>query len=350
MNKYFALFLSSFMLFSLQAQDENVTKNFYFSLKAGYTIPASKGTIGSPRSEVGNRIVLESTEGDYEFSQKNPFGSRGAGATVAGSFGYMISDHFGVEMEFSFLRSSKILDAKRDETSVVNTNVRNYYAEQYSYTNMFRVAPMLVVTGDRNKKFTPYAKFGVLLPLAGKTIVEVNINDETGELADQLLPILNEELSNDLDGLRDSIPFVVPTESFIKAKTAGAFSVGFTAKMGCTYNISPKWSLIGEMEFNMLSIKAKETTFTDFSSKVSNEGLVFLAEQVLGKEIQSEYGYYDIPEILRVAEYQNEITEDSNASYDINSPNFNKNAAYDQLTFRDNYNSFGFMIGCKYNF
>ena len=145
----------------------------------------------------------------------------------------MFNNNFGIEMEFSFLRSAKILDGSRDETSIINTVERNYFAEQYSYTNMFRAAPLLVVSGNPNKKFVPYAKFGVLLPLAGKTIVEVTINDETGELADQLLPILNKELSDKLNGLRDSIPFVIPTESFIKAKTAGAFSVGFTAKMGC---------------------------------------------------------------------------------------------------------------------
>lgn len=351
MNKILTLLVLGFFFLTVSAQDGSVeNKKFYFSLKAGYTIPAAKSTIGSPRSEVGNRLLVESEEGTYTFSEKNPFGSRGAGATVAGSFGYMISDHFGVEMEFSFIRTSRILDGRRDETTVVGTTTRNYFAEQFSYTNMLRVAPMLVVTGDRNKKFTPYAKFGILLPLAGKTIVEVNIQDETGELADQLLPILDPVLSNDLNGLRDSIPFVVPTESMIRAKTAGAFSVGFTAKMGCTYNVSSKWSLFGEMEFNMLTVKAKETRFTDFSSRVSNEGLVFLAEQVLGREIQSEFGFNDLPEILKVTEYQNEVTQDSNGSYDVNSPNFDRNAAYDQVTFRDNYNSFGLMIGCRYHF
>ena len=253
-------------------------------------------------------------------------------------------------MEFSFLRSTKILDASRDETSVINGVVRNYFAEQHSYTNMFRAAPLLVVSGNPEKKFVPYAKFGVLLPLAGKTIVEVNINDETGELADQLLPILDQDLSDKLNGIRDSIPFVIPTESYIKAKTSGAFSVGFTAKMGCNYNINDRWALFGEMEMNMLSIKSNETEFVDFSSKVSNEGLVFLAEQLLGESIQSEFSYYDLPEILRLTQYQNEITETSNNSYDVNAPNFDRNSPYNQVNFRDNYNSFGLMLGFRYKF
>lgn len=347
---YTALVVMLFVL-CVQAQDDDKShKGLYFGFKAGYTIPVAKSTIGSPRSEVGDRILVSSTVGTYDFSEKNPFGSRGAGAQVAGSVGYMFNNNFGIEMEFSFLRSARILDGSRDETSLINGVERNYFAEQHSYTNMFRAAPLLVVSGNPGKKFVPYAKFGVLLPLAGKTIVEVNIKDETGELADELLPILNRDLSDKLNGIRDSIPFVIPTESFIKAKTAGAFSLGFTAKMGCSFNVSERWSIFGEVEMNMLTIKAKETEFVEFSSNVSNDGLIFLAEQLLGESIQSEYGYSDLPEILRVTAYENEITETSNGSYDVNSPSFDKNSPYNQVTFRDNYNSFGIMIGFRYKF
>lgn len=351
MRKIYSFLIISLVYLSIQAQEDNKShKGLYVGFKAGYTIPVSKSTVGSPRLEVGDRILVSSDLGVYTYSEKNLFGSRGAGSQVAGSIGYMFNNNFGIEMEFSFLRSAKILDGSRDETSIINTVERNYFAEQYSYTNMFRAAPLLVVSGNPNKKFVPYAKFGVLLPLAGKTIVEVTINDETGELADQLLPILNKELSDKLNGLRDSIPFVIPTESFIKAKTAGAFSVGFTAKMGCSYNVNDRWSIFGEMEMNMLTIKAKETEFVEFSSKVSNEVLVILAEQLLGESIQSEFTYNDLPEILRLTKYENEITQASNSSYDVNVAGFDRNSAYSQVAFRDNYNSFGLMIGFRYKF
>lgn len=344
MKKLLLFGVSVFLMTMVFAQDENLNKGLYFGFKAGYSIAAAKSTIGSPRSEVGNRLIVSSEEGTYTTSTKNPFGSRGAGATFAGSVGYMFSDHFGIEMEFSFLRTSKILDASRNETILDGTTAKTYFAEQYSYTNMFRAAPMLVVSGNPNKKFTPYAKFGVLLPLAGKTIVEVNINDETGELADQLLPVLNTELADSLISKGLDIP--IPTESYIKAKTAGAFSLGFTAKMGGAYNINKNWSIFGEVEVTMLTIKAKETEFVDFSAEVP-EALAAIAETLLEIDnIQYEYGFYDLPEVLRLSRYEDEITESSNSTYIA----ARKNEPYQQLTFRDNYNAVGLLFGFRYNF
>ena len=338
---YCLLILNCNILFG---QDLEANKGLYFGLKTGYTIPVAKTTIGSPRNEVGDRLILSSAEGNYSESIKNPFGSRGAGATVAANIGYMFNDNFGVEMEFSFLRSTKILDASRDETIIDNTISQRYFAEQYSYTNMFRVSPLLVVSGDPNKKFTPYAKFGILLPLAGKTIVEVSIADETGELAEEIMPVLNTELYEAIQSSGLNIP--IATSSEIKAKTSGAFSVGFAARIGGVYNINEQWGIFSEMEMNMLSILAKETEFTEFNAKVP-QSLAAVAEGLLGLEnIQYEYGFNDLPEILRLTQYQAEITEASNSLY-IPS---RKNEPYEQLAFRDNYNSFGIMVGVKYRF
>jgi len=328
------------------AQDINDYKGIYFGLKTGYAIPVAKSTIGSPRSEVGNRIIFSSNEAGFSYSEKNPFGSRGAGTTIAGSVGYMFSENFGLEMEFSFLMGTKILDASRDESTVdsIGNTTRRYFSEQFSYTNMLRAAPMLVVSGDPSKKFIPYAKFGVLLPLAGKTIVEVNINDETGELANDLLPVLNSELADSIASKGLGIP--IPTVSAIKAKTTGAFSLGFTAKFGGAYTINDKWLVFGELEMNMLTVKSKETEFVDFYAEVP-EALVMLAESILEIDnIQNVYGFEDLPEILRLTIYEDEITDRSNSTY----TSARKNEPYQQLTFRDNYNSFGLLIGIRYKF
>lgn len=342
--KKICLLVFIFVALILNAQEET-TKNkkkgrAYFTIKTGYTFPVAKTTVGSPKPELGKLLFVNNQQtGDY--SEKQPFGTRGAGFQVAGAVGYMFTDNFGLEMEISYLRSTKILDATRNET---DANGRNYYAEQHSYTNMARMAPMLVVSGNPHKKFTPYGKFGILLPFAGKTVVEATINDETGVMAANTLPILNKELADSIASHGLNIP--IPTETYIKAKTAGQFSIGFAARVGCTYNINSKWSIFAEAEMNMLTIKAKDTKFTDFSSKTPEE-LIEVAELLLGMEnIKSEYGMEDIPEILRVTEYQNEITENSNTTYDYT----RKDEPLQQLTFRDSYNSFGFMLGFKYNF
>ena len=328
------------------AQDINTSKGIYFGLKTGYTIPVAKSTIGSPRTEVGNRIIFSSNEGGFSYSEKNPFGSRGAGIIVAGSVGYMFSENFGLEMELSFLRGTQILDASRDEyvLDTIGNSSRRYFSEQFSHTNMLRAAPMLVVSGDPSKKFIPYAKFGVLLPIAGKTIVEVNINDETGELANDLLPVLNTELADSIASKGIYIP--IPTTSNIKAKTSGAFSLGFTAKFGGAYSISDKWLIFGELEMNMLTVKTKETEFTDFYAEVP-EYIARGAESILEIDnIQNIYGFDDIPEILRLTIYEDELTESSNSTY----TSARKNEPYQQLTFRENYNSFGLLLGIRYTF
>jgi len=340
MKKIILPIVAMLFVFTIDAQtDENFTK-FYFGLNTGYTMPVANSTVGSPRSEVGMSILnFNLDEGTY--SEENPFGSRGAGYTVSANFGYLFTENFGVEMEFSFLRSSRILDASRNET---NTSGNNYFAEQHSYTNMFRAAPMLVVQGNPNKKFTPYAKFGILLPLMGKTVVEVDIHDEIGELASNLLPVLNEDLYNELVaiGLADA---PIPSESYIKAKTSGSFSVGFASRIGCNYNINDKWSINAELQMNMLTIKAHETEFVDFESVV-DENIIAFSESILGHEVQGTYTMDDIPEILKLTVYQDEITETSNTTYDP----ARKDEAFDQLTFRDSYNSFGLTVGFKYNF
>lgn len=341
------IFCSLFFVF-LFAQESG--KGLFFSFKGGYSIPVSKSTIGSPRSEVGNRILVNSEEGSYTYSEKNPFGSRGAGASVAGSVGYMFNNHFGFEFEVSFLRSTKILDGSRDETIVKFNESYNYFAEQFSYTNMLRVSPMLVVSGNPNKKFIPYAKMGIVLPLAGKTVVEVTINDGIGILADELLPVIDPQLSSDLLVALDSVRIPIATNSYIKAKTSGAFSLGFTSRLGCAYVINDRWQIFGEVEMNMLTIKSKETKFTEATIEVTDEKLIVLAETILGREIQSVYDFYDLPEILRLTVYQNEITESSNSSYNISSMNYDRNAPFEQVTFRDNYNSFGLQLGVKYKF
>lgn len=342
--KYVFSFLLIFISLSLMAQETKENK-MYFSLSSGYSLPFSKSTVGSPQAEVGSRILAftQNTDGSIaSSSEKNPFGSRGAGFTINAAYGYHFSKHFGMELEFNYLRSTKILDASRNETYA---DGRTYFAEQHSYTNMVRFAPMLVVSGNVDKKFTPYAKFGILLPLGGKTVVNVHINDGTGALAHELLPLIAPELAAEID-TSSFANIGIPTDNYITAKTSGQFSLGFTSRFGCSWNISKNWILFGEFQANMLTIKSKDTRYTKFSSNI-DPSLVAFAQTQLQSEIKAEYTLYDLPEIVKTIEYQNEITQDSNNSYSNVS---RKDEPFEQLTFRDNYNSFGILLGFRYNF
>lgn len=353
--KIYLSIISSLLFFVAFAQSESVDRSkFYVTFKGGFSIPASKNVIGSPRAEIGRDIAfIRGSNGvitDQSF--KAPFDSRGAGGTIGAAFGYMINENFGVEMELSFVRSTEILNASRD----IDTTGTRFFAEHTSHTKMFRMAPMLVVSGNQSMKIRPYAKFGLLLPFAGGTFSTITFDDRTGVLSENLLPILNPDVYNGLNEIRESQEIfrdlVVPTKSSINATTLGAFSLGFASRFGADYQINNKFSIFAELEVNMLTIKAKKTTITKFKSEVSDAQLIALAstEAFFGPDFKYIYTLEDLPEIIRVTNYLNEITENSNYSYDVNSSSFNKNKPYDQLTFRDNYNSFGLMIGVKYNF
>jgi len=355
--KYFTLVLFSLFLFSQSFSQNNEAikeKKFYSTFKAGFSIPASKNTIGSPRAEIGREVAFYRGSNGIitEQSVTNPFNSRGAGGTIGAAFGFMIHENFGVEMEFSYLRGTEILNASRD----IDTTGKRFYANHTSHTKMFRVAPMLVLAGNKDMKIRPYAKFGILLPIAGGTFSTINFEDETGLLSENLLPIINPETYQGLVDIRNNNPglagLVIPTESSIKASTLGQFSVGFATRFGADYKINNKLSLFAELEVNMLTIKAKKTIIKEFKSQVSDPVLIAIAqgEDFFGPDFKYIYTLEDLPEIIRVTNYVNEVNENSNSSYNTSYQNFNKNKAFDQLTFRDNYNSFGLMIGVKYSF
>lgn len=356
MKSYFTFFLSFFLFFFNFAQSikEEKDNKFYATFKTGFSIPVSKNTIGSPRAEIGREVAFIKGENGVitEQSITNPLNSRGAGFTIGGAFGYMIHENFGVEMDVSYLRSTEILNASRD----IDTTGRRFFAEHKSHTKMLRVAPMLVVAGNKNMKIRPYAKFGILLPIAGGTFTTINFDDKTGQLAENLLPIISPETYEGLENIRNSnaafASLVIPTESSIKATTLGQFSVGFATRFGAEYNINKKLSLFAEVEVNMLTIKAKKTVLKEFKSQISEPVIISIAQQeeFFGPDFQYIYTLEDLPEIIRVTNYVNEVTENSNSSYNTNYQNFNKSKPYDQLTFRDNYNSFGLMLGVKYSF
>jgi opacity protein-like surface antigen len=353
--KYFFSFFFLSIVIALSAQSElpNDSK-FYVTFKGGFSIPASKSTIGSPRAEIGRDIAfIRGNNGsitDQSFTA--PFNSRGAGATVGAAFGYMINENFGVEMEFSFVRSTEILNASRD----IDTTGARFFAEHTSHTKMLRMAPMLVVSGNKSMKIRPYAKFGLILPFVGGTFSTINFDDKTGVLSESLLPIISPDVYQGLLNIREqnelfrNLP--IPTRSSINATTLGNFSVGFASRFGADFKINNKISLFAELEVNMLTIKARKSTITKFRSEISDQLIINIAsgEDFFGPDFKYIYTLEDLPEIIRVTNYVNEITENSNYSYDTNSSSFNKNKPYDQLTFRDNYNSFGLMIGIKYNF
>lgn len=333
--KYALLIISFIFIYLTSLSQESKETKFYVDFKTGYTFAVANAVIGSPLETIGQSIV--EINGN-EKSVTNPYNSRGAGFTLTGNFGYEITENFGVELELSFLRSSNILNASQ----YIDTSSAGliYDTEHNSYTLMLRATPMLVVSGNKNLKFRPYAKFGLLIPFYGKIVSNITYRDDLGILAQDLLPSLNPDLNNLVQDLETVSYSDIQTTTNIKAKTNGAFSIGFASRVGLAYNVSKNISIIGELEMNMLSVKSKKTEVIEFESNSK-----------LNSEDVASYNVDDLPEIIRVTNYEDEITESSNSSYsDTNLPGYNRNQPKEQLSLRNNFNSFGFTLGVRYSF
>lgn len=352
MNKpKFIYLIMFFFLFQIARAQEIKKSNFYIDFKTGYSFPVANGSIGSPIEDIGQFIVniRGNQSGDIiSKSVKNPYNSRGAGFTLAGSLGYEISENFGVEVELSFVRSNNIVNASQD----IDTSGLIFNANHTSHTIMFRAAPMLVVSGNKDLKFRPYAKFGLLIPFVGQINSDIQISDETGTLSRNLLPSLNPELAASIAENNVFAGAAIPTETNIKAVSNGAFSIGFASRVGVAYKVSDKISIIAELEMNMLTIKSKKTEVKNFNTRVTSEELVnFALENDNLVNFQSVYNLNDIPDIIRFTSYVDEITEMSNGTYsDVNATGYDRNKPREQLNFRDSFNSFGILLGLRYSF
>lgn len=356
--KKITLILLTFIAVSVSMSQEEATKfrKHFMTFRVGYSIPVSSTQVGSPRSEVGDTYIDKIINGTtlVKYSEKNSFGSRGNGLNISLGYGYMITQNFSFEFDANFVRTFGFKDAYINSTTT--TNKVDYLASQNCVTTMFRVTPMFGVYANENAFIRPYAKFGILLPLAGGTSVDLYIEDNTGVAFNDLMPVIS---PSDYNATRDFIlsnPILnpntpVPTKTDIKAVTYGSFSVGFMARLGAEYKFKKvadgRLKIFAEMEMQMLTIKAHRTIIKEFNSTVNDPTFKKLADEA---GLKTEFGLSEIPEILRVTEYVNEVTEKSNSSYDVSNPNYDRNKALDMLTFRDNYNAFGFIVGLKFSF
>lgn len=356
MKNFYLILSSLFLTVSVIAQETVIRNSKHFvTFRAGYGIPVSKSQIGSPRTEVGKTYLNFETNEDgdiVKYSEKNSFGSRGAGLNFSLGYGYMISENFSFEFDFNYLYTLGFEDAYRNE----NLNGKTYHATQRSTTSMFRVTPMFGVYANESLLIRPYAKFGLIVPLAGGTTVNLAINDETGSAFDDLMPVIDPVTNQHVLDLRNElaamgVKVIIPTQTDIKAVTSGSFSVGFMARFGAEYKFKKvadgRLKIFAEMEMQMLTVKAHKTEIKEFYSTVSDDATKGFAAS---RNIKTEFTEADIPSILKNTDYLNEMVETSNSSYDVSNPNYDRNKAFEQLTFRDNYNAFAFMIGLKFGF
>lgn len=247
-------------------------------------------------------------------AQRTVFGSFGQGARFSIAGGYMITPYFGVELEIYYFQGFK-----QEYGSDNGSHPNNTQYSRTGYSYQMRATPSLIVQAPEGK-FQPYAKFGVLLPFFGKTVLE------------------------------ESWEYAVGGSRAKQTDVNGKLSVGFESSIGLQYNITDNLGLYVQATYTGLRIRSDKATVVKDDIVAPNgdvtdglDGALVLTTQIV---------------------FQDELTTESNTTAGISflpdvpddvivrvsNPNLDNNKPLNLPTQTSNFNALSFSVGIKYTF
>lgn len=269
-------------------------QGWYLKGGGGFGISATNDVAG---------VSIERDSLGKTIGKKNFYGTSGMGPSVRLTGGYFINKHFAVEMEFYYLFG--MYHPIAETVSPTRTDLTRERSQQ------LRVVPALVVDAGF-ERISPYARFGIMLPIAGKTTQHRVI-----EKLDQ-----NERVINVVDAF-------------------GSFSVGFEASVGMNVKLAKNLCLYAEVNYAGLRIKADRG-------------------EVVRDEVQDLDGNFiedllvDAPTFTKEIDFVDELTTESNTfeipgAIDLADESY-LDKPVQMLSIRGNYSSFGINVGVRYQF
>ncbi|BDS13974.1 porin family protein [Aureispira anguillae] len=269
---------------------------------AGFNVGQDAFAIPSLERDSSNDIIL----------QRTIFGSFGQGARFSIAGGYMITPYFGVELELYYFQGFK----------QAYGNSEGPVGDQYSrtgYSYQMRATPSLVVQAPVGK-FQPYARFGVLLPFFGKTVLE-----ESWSFANQS----SRAKQTDIDG---------------------KLSVGFESSIGLEYRINDNLGIYAQATYTGLRIRSDKATVVKDERTEANGDVVNNLDAA--KVITTQIEFQDV--ITKesnthsaLGSFVQDLPEDIlikiNAKLDLDKP-------LNLPTQTSNFNALSFSVGIKYTF
>ncbi|TXD81155.1 outer membrane beta-barrel protein [Subsaximicrobium wynnwilliamsii] len=230
-----------------QAQDDpsmnNTTNGFYLRVGGGYAFESGKTEFNNadPNGLTG---IMQSTDvtvnaDGSSVNVKSLNGTVGAGIKLNLTAGYMFSPYIGAEMGFSYFHG--------DETMIGRLRSPEVTSEENIYLRGVDLAPAIFLTPNF-KKFNPYTRIGLIIPVAGQ------LNIET--------------MARQVNGGGQGTDLMIEAKSEVKSR----FSVGYFGALGVTYPINDKLSLFGEIEIKNLSIESKTAEITEYRTTAITNG------------------------------------------------------------------------------
>lgn len=223
-----------------QAQNDvmgNGSEGFFFRVSTGYSFESGKTEFNNadPNGLTGieqSTDVTVSPDGS-SVNVKSLTGTAGAGLKVNLTAGYMFNPYIGAELGVSYFHGDKTMIGRLNSPVVVS--------EENTYLRGVDVAPGIFLTPNF-KTVNPYARMGLIIPVAGKLTIETDARQANGGGAG--------------------------TDLVIKAKSevSSRFSVGYFGALGISYPVSDNISIFGEVEIKNLSIKSKSAEIVEYST------------------------------------------------------------------------------------
>jgi len=197
----------------------------YASLSVGYAAGTSAEAIG-----VKTDYPTATT-----FTQSNVIGTYGGGIPMALAGGYMISEHFGLELGVNYFMGAEV-------TTDVTTTFYGDGSTTTSQGDQIRVLPQLVLSTGSDFPIEIFAKAGVVMPVGGSTNFKVDA-------------ISTMQVAPDVFA---QVPVVAV------GNATGNFSYGYTGTVGAAYGISDNLSIFGELQYTGLRALSKSQTITSY--------------------------------------------------------------------------------------
>lgn len=273
--------------FQLEAQ-----QGPYLRLGGGYSVSAANDVFT-------NTVLVRDSSFRYTLDE-NIYGTIGSGAHFRLMGGYVFKQNFGVELEVEYLWGARKYAG--EFTQVGRTDLT------YAYTRQLRLAPSFFVQASP-ALIQPYAGFGLLLPVTGKTVLEEQVETSS-------------------------------TSIYRVREVYGALSLGFNGFAGVNINYpNDKFQLFFEVRHSNMRIKSKNASVVqwDETDKGTNEVTNILET---ADEFEKEIVFRD-----RITPENNTITATvtSGTNFDFDKP-------LELLATKTNFNALSFNIGVKIHF
>lgn len=298
-----------------------------YTVKAqGFYLDASVGYgFGAPSTNFGLK-TYEDLGNPLNNTVENIYGTLGNGINIAVTPGYFFNDHIGVELGLQGFLGMK---SRVAESTTSNELI---YSWTEAKTTQFRLIPSFVLSTGNSKKFSAYAKAGILMPIVGATFG----SQESSEASAALAVISGGQATH--------------IKREIETVTKGNFTVGFRGAVGVNFKVSEKIAIFAEVQHTSLTIKPKTRTVKSYNvngTDITKEAYIVNGFNASAVQIGGGNTSGILPTSSIETEYVDQTSPNSNAP---GNPGFNSDKPTQALPSKTNFNQFGLNIGVKFNF